>query len=48
MAAKAKAALGFEEIDVIADKGYFRSADLLTCHNINVHALVPKADTSTA
>lgn len=31
-AAKAKEALGFEEIDVIADKGYFRSADLLTCH----------------
>ena len=48
MAAKAKVALGFKEIDVIADKGYFRSPDLLTCHNIDVHALVPKADTSNA
>jgi len=48
MAAKAKDALGFDEIDVIADMGYFRGPDLLTCRDMGIHALVPKPDTSNA
>jgi hypothetical protein len=48
MAAKAKDALGFDEIDVIADMGYFRGPDLLTCRDLGIHALVPKPDTSNA
>jgi transposase len=48
MAAKAKAALGFDVIDVIADKGYFSGPDLIACRDIGVSALVPKSDTSNA
>ena len=36
MAAKARDALGFAEIDVIADKGYFRGPDLLACRDIGI------------
>lgn len=46
MAAKAKDVLGFAEIDVLADTGYFNSPDLLACHQIGVHALVPRPNTS--
>jgi transposase len=48
MAAKAKAALGLEAIDVIADKGYFSGPDLIACRDMGVSALVPKSDTSNA
>ena len=48
MAAKAKAVLGFAEIDVLADTGYFNSPDLLACHKMGVHALVPRPNTSNA
>lgn len=48
MAAKAKAVLGFAEIDVLADTGYFNSPDLLACHEMGVHALVPRPNTSNA
>ena len=45
MAARAKDALSFAEIDVIADKGYLRGPDLLTCRDMGINALVPKPDT---
>jgi transposase len=48
MAAKAKEVLGFAEIDVLADTGYFNSPDLLACRNMGVHALVPRPNTSNA
>jgi transposase len=48
MAAKAKQALGFETIEAIADAGYYRGADLLTCKDIGVTALAPRTNTSTA
>jgi hypothetical protein len=48
MAAKAKEVLGFTEIDVLADTGYFNSPDLLACHKMGVHALVPRPNTSNA
>ena len=48
MAAKAKEALGFEQIEAIADAGYYRGADLLTCRDIGVTALTPRTNTSNA
>jgi hypothetical protein len=48
MAARAKDALGFAEIDVIADRGYFCGPDLLARRDSGIHALVPKPDTSNA
>ena len=41
MATKVKEVLGFAEIDILADTGYFNSPDLLACHKIGVHAVVP-------
>ena len=48
MAAKAKEVFGFAEIDVIADTGYFNSPNVLACHKMGVHALVPRPNTSNA
>jgi transposase len=48
MAAKAREALGFETIEAIADAGYYRGADLITCKDIGITALAPRTDTSTA
>lgn len=48
MAAKAKDVLGFEEIDVIADRGYFSGRDVVSCKEIGVNALVPRVQTSNA
>jgi hypothetical protein len=31
MAGQAKAAMGIETIDVVADKGYFKSEDIVAC-----------------
>jgi transposase len=48
MAVKAKEALGFETIEAIADAGYYRGADLITCKDIGITALAPRTNTSTA
>jgi transposase len=48
MAVKAKEALGFETIEAIADAGYYRGADLITCKDIGITALTPRTNTSTA
>jgi transposase len=48
MAAKAKDALGFDEIEAIADAGYYRGADLLACKDIGINALTPRTNTSNA
>lgn len=48
MAAKAKAALGMDEIEVIADRGYFSGQDILACQEFGVRALAPKTQTSNA
>ena len=36
------------EIEVIADTGYYRGADLLACRDIGVTALAPRTNTSNA
>jgi transposase len=46
MATKAKAALKREDLHVLADKGYFSSREILSCHKAGITATVPHPDTS--
>jgi hypothetical protein len=46
MARQAKAALGAKQLDVVADRGYFRSEEILACHRAGINAYVPKSLTS--
>ena len=48
MAAKAKAAMGMDKIDVVADRGYFDGEEVLACGAIGVTPYVPKPNTSMA
>lgn len=46
MANKAKEALGVDELDVVADRGYFSSEQILECSQANVTATLPKPMTT--
>lgn len=46
MALKAKETLGCDTMDVLADKGYFKSTEILTCENAGITTYIPKTDTS--
>lgn len=48
MAAEAKAAMGHDAIDVLADRGYFSSEQIRACDAIGVTPYVPKPLTSGA
>jgi transposase len=48
MAGQAKAAMGAERIDVLADRGSFSGEEILACEAIGVTAYVPKPSTSGA
>ena len=48
MAIKAKAAMGAERIDVLADRGYFSGEEILACEAIGATPYVPKPHTSGA
>lgn len=48
MAAKAKDAMGVEELDVLADRGYFSGEEILACETMGVTPYVPKPLTSGA
>lgn len=48
MAAQAREAMGVEELSVVADRGYFKSEEILACHEAGITAFVPKALTSGA
>jgi len=48
MAKKAKAAMGAERIDVLADRGYFSGEEILACEAIGATPYVPKPYTSGA
>ncbi len=48
MAAKAKAAMGVEALDVLADRGYFSGEEVLACEPLGVTPYVPKPLTSGA
>jgi transposase len=48
MAKQARDAIGIQDLTVIADRGYFKSEQLLSCHKAGITALVPKCKTSGA
>ena len=46
MADQAKSALGAEDLTVIADPGYYKGEEIVTCYDAGITALVPTVDTS--
>ncbi|MBD9357317.1 IS1182 family transposase [Methylomonas albis] len=48
MAKKARSAMGVEDLTVIADRGYFKSEEILACHEAGITVIVPKTVTSIA
>jgi len=48
MSEKAREALGVEEIDVVADRGYFDSDEVLACDRAGITVTLPKPMTSGA
>src|SRR5208337_4493799 len=42
MAGQAKAAMGVEALDVLADRGYFKGEEVLACEPLGVTPYVPK------
>jgi transposase len=48
MAKKARTAMAVQDLTVIADRGYFKSEEILACHEAGITALVPKCKTSGA
>jgi len=45
---KAKTALGVEKLDVVADRGYFDSEEILACDRAGITVTLPKPMTSSA
>ncbi len=45
---QAKAALGVDELEVVADRGYYNSREILACEEAGITATVAKPMTSTA
>jgi len=48
MAKLAQAAMGSQEITAIADRGYFKSEEILACHEADISPMVAKTVTSKA
>ena len=48
MAKQAREAMASETLAVVADRGYFKSEEILACHSANITAYVPKPMTSSA
>ncbi len=48
MAKQARAAIGTEDLTVVADRGYFKSVEILSCHKAGIIPIVPKTVTSNA
>lgn len=48
MAKQARTVMGVHDLTVIADRGYFKSEEILKCHKAGFTALVPKCKTSSA
>ena len=48
MAMQARSAIGVQDFTVIADRGYFKSEEILACHEAGITAIVPKTVTSNA
>jgi transposase len=48
MGEQAKAALGVDELEAVADRGYFNSSEILACHEAGIVVTLPKPMTSGA
>lgn len=48
MAKRARKAMGADEMTALADRGYFKSKEILACQNEGISPLVPKTVTSKA
>ncbi|MCQ4314412.1 IS1182 family transposase [Pseudomonas stutzeri] len=48
MAKQARKAMASETLSVVADRGYFKSEEILACHDANIITYVPKPMTSAA
>ena len=48
MAKLARNAIGSDDITAIADRGYFKSEEILACHEAGITVIVPKSTTSGA
>ena len=48
MASQAREAMATETLSVVADRGYFKSEEILACHEAKIAAYVPKPMTSGA
>src|ERR1700726_4750103 len=48
VASQAKAVLGAERLDVVADRGYFNSTEILACEQADITVTLPKPMTSGA
>jgi transposase len=48
MSKKAKTVLGVERLDVVADRGYFSSEEILACDRVGITVTLPKPMTSGA
>ena len=48
MAKQAQEAMASETLSVVADRGYFKSEEILACHDANIITYVPKPMTSAA
>ena len=48
MATLARSAMGAQELTAVADRGYFKSEEILACHEAGITAIVPKTVTSNA
>jgi hypothetical protein len=46
MSEKAKAAIGADELDAVADRGYYKSEEILSCHKAGITVTLPKPLTS--
>ncbi|MFM0454671.1 IS1182 family transposase [Paraburkholderia nemoris] len=46
MASRARAATGIKDLTVVADRGYFKSEEVLQCHEAGITTFVPKPLTS--
>jgi len=48
MAEQARNALGCKELSVVADRGYFKSEEILACEQAGIRPIVPKPQTSNS
>jgi hypothetical protein len=48
MAMLARTEMGVDKLTAVADKGYYKSEEILACHEAGITALVPKTKTSGA